>query len=325
MKRAYDIYYIYLIQNMVNGKTYIGQRKCPKNKTPETDYYMGSGVYLRSAKKKWGIRNFRKSILEVCETKDEVDFLEKRYIRFYRLAGWAEYNIASGGEGGSGVPMSEERKAEQSVKMKGDKFGIGNKGPVGQHWNLSSIQKQHHSEAGKGKMSAEARQRLIEKNKDPEFRKKVSAGLRKYWAEHSYPEEARRKIGYANSKRKETMTEQEYYLWREREKIAHKGQRPKGQASKGKKWYNNGTEERYYADGEVPGGWTKGRLRQSDETRQKLANQSRGRHCYNNGERNIFIKDYEPIPEGFVPGRYDVPWNKGKKNNGKQCNYTDNK
>ena len=40
---------------------------------------------------------------------------------------------------------------------------------------------------------------------------------------------------------------------------------------------------------------------------------------------NIFIKDYEPVPDGFVPGRYDVPWNKGKKNNGKQCNYTDNK
>lgn len=315
MKRAYDIYYIYLIQNMVNGKTYIGQRKCPKNKTPETDYYMGSGVYLRSAKKKWGIKNFKKSILEVCETKDEVDFLEKRYIRFYRLAGWAEYNIASGGEGGSGVPMSEERKAEQSVKMKGNKFGIDNKGPVGQHWNLSDIQKKRHSEAGKGKMPAEARQRLIERNKDPDFRKKVSAGLRKYWAEHSYPEEARRKIGYANSKRKETMTEQEYYLWREREKIAHKGQRPKGQASKGKKWYNNGEIERYMFSTDVPEGWSPGRLPIKDSTRQKKANYMRAQRLYNNGIENKFFTIGSIIPDGWVPGSCKPAWNKGKKRN----------
>lgn len=315
MKRAYDIYYIYLIQNMVNGKTYIGQRKCPKNKTPETDYYMGSGVYLRSAKKKWGIKNFKKSILEVCETKDEVDFLEKRYIRFYRLAGWAEYNIASGGEGGSGVPMSEERKAEQSVKMKGNKLGIGNKGPVGQHWNLSDIQKKRHSEAGKGRMPAEARQRLIERNKDPDFRKKVSAGLRKYWAEHSYPEEARRKIGYANSKRKETMTEQEYYLWREREKIAHKGQRPKGQASKGKKWYNNGEIERYMFSTDVPDGWIPGRLPIKDSTRQKKANYMRTQRLYNNGIENKFFTIGSIIPDGWVPGNCKPAWNKGKKRN----------
>lgn len=315
MKRAYDIYYIYLIQNTVNGKTYIGQRKCPKNKTPETDYYMGSGVYLRSAKKKWGIKNFKKSILEVCETKDEVDFLEKRYIRFYRLAGWAEYNIASGGEGGSGVPMSEERKAEQSVKMKGNKFGIGNKGPVGKHWNLSDIQKKRHSEAGKGKMPAEARQRLIERNKDPDFRKKVSSGLRKYWAEHSYPEEARRKIGYANSKRKETMTEQEYYLWREREKIAHKGQRPKGQASKGKKWYNNGEIERYMFSTDVPEGWSPGRLPIKDSTRQKKANYMRTQRLYNNGIENKFFTIGSIIPDGWVPGNCKPAWNKGKKRN----------
>ena len=30
-------YYIYEIKNKINGKTYIGQRKCPKNKFPDTD------------------------------------------------------------------------------------------------------------------------------------------------------------------------------------------------------------------------------------------------------------------------------------------------
>lgn len=325
MKRNHDVYYIYCIYNKVTGKSYIGQRKCPKNKTPDTDRYMGSGVLLGKSKKKHGIENFEKYIKEVCSTKEEADFLEKRWIRFYRLGNYAEYNIAAGGDGGCGVPMTKERKKEQSIKMKGNNFGIGNKGPVGQHWSLSGEQKRKHSVANKGKMSEETRRKLIERNKNPDFRKKVSEGLRKHYQEHDVSEETRLKISYANSRRKEIMTEQEYFLWKERERIAHKGTRPKGQASKGKTWYNNGTEERYYAEGDVPDGWVKGRLRQSDETRQKKANQSRGRHCYNNGERNIFIKDYETVPEGFVPGRYDVPWNKGKKNNGKQCDHTDNK
>ena len=51
--RNYDLFYIYVVQNMVNGKTYIGQRKCPKNTTPEKDFYKGSGVYLKKAKKKF--------------------------------------------------------------------------------------------------------------------------------------------------------------------------------------------------------------------------------------------------------------------------------
>lgn len=55
------MFYIYEITNNLNGKTYIGQRKCPENKLPETDKYMGSGVYLRNAKKKYGIQNFSKN------------------------------------------------------------------------------------------------------------------------------------------------------------------------------------------------------------------------------------------------------------------------
>lgn len=47
------MYYIYLITNKVNNKTYVGQRKCPANKFPEQDIsYMGSGVYLKNAQEK---------------------------------------------------------------------------------------------------------------------------------------------------------------------------------------------------------------------------------------------------------------------------------
>ena len=67
------MFYIYEIINKINGKTYIGQRLCPKNKSPETDKYMGSGVYLRNAKKKYGIENFSKKIIAICETQENAE------------------------------------------------------------------------------------------------------------------------------------------------------------------------------------------------------------------------------------------------------------
>lgn len=134
--RNYDLFYIYVVQNMINGKTYIGQRKCPRSTTPEKDCYKGSGIYLEKAKKKYGIKNFKKEVLEVCWTQEEADFLEKRYIRFYRLGGMAEYNIADGGHSGnlgeavnetrSSIMQSKEYRKKMSEKLKGVNSGDNN-------------------------------------------------------------------------------------------------------------------------------------------------------------------------------------------------------
>lgn len=60
-------YYIYEITYNGDGRNYIGQRKCPIKKIPETDTsYMGKGVHLRAAQKKYGIENFSKRILAIC-------------------------------------------------------------------------------------------------------------------------------------------------------------------------------------------------------------------------------------------------------------------
>ena len=46
------MYYIYLIVNKVNGKTYIGQHKYKKL----NDSYMGSGKLIRRAQKKYTLK-----------------------------------------------------------------------------------------------------------------------------------------------------------------------------------------------------------------------------------------------------------------------------
>lgn len=112
------IFYIYLITNNINGKTYVGQRKCPIDKTLETDNYMGSGLYLHEAYNKYGVENFSKEILAVCYSRQIVNILEIKYIELYRSVGKAEYNIARGGNSGDFCYFSEKSKQKKIESMK---------------------------------------------------------------------------------------------------------------------------------------------------------------------------------------------------------------
>lgn len=107
-------YYIYEITNNIDGRNYIGKRKCPLRKTPWTDTgYMGSSKHLNNSYKKYGIENFSKRIIALCSSEKENCLLESLYIDLYWSIGKAEYNIAPGGNGGHiGGPLSKETKAK---------------------------------------------------------------------------------------------------------------------------------------------------------------------------------------------------------------------
>lgn len=87
--------YIYRITNLINGKTYIGQHQYKKI----DDKYMGSGTYLKRAKKKYGLENFQKTI--ICHSiscKRTTNVIEKLFIKRERQLGKGEYNSTSGGK-----------------------------------------------------------------------------------------------------------------------------------------------------------------------------------------------------------------------------------
>lgn len=161
-------YYIYLITNQIDSKTYVGQHHGELD-----DNYLGLGNIILQARSKYGDKNFTKDILAVCSSKFEVDILEKEYIKLYREIGKAEYNIADGGDGGltsgsfkPGHPVNDatRRKIKEAR--------------ANQNFTEEQIQKRNQSvkEFWDTKDGDTMRKRLSELNKD----KKHTQGMHWY-------------------------------------------------------------------------------------------------------------------------------------------------
>ena len=89
-------YVIYQITNNINGKIYIG-----KHETFNIDdNYFGSGKLIRAAIKKYGIKNFTKTILIELQNIEELNLLEKIVVTPEFCKRDDVYNINIGGDGG---------------------------------------------------------------------------------------------------------------------------------------------------------------------------------------------------------------------------------
>jgi|13_taG_2_1085334.scaffolds.fasta_scaffold00541_3 group I intron endonuclease len=96
--------YIYKTTNNVNGKMYIGMRKFYKIE----DRYFGSGKLIKEAIKKYGIENFKKEIIEECETFEQMCKSEVKWIKYFdAVNNPLYYNIAYGGFGGCSKSTKE--------------------------------------------------------------------------------------------------------------------------------------------------------------------------------------------------------------------------
>ena len=105
--------YIYIITNNINGKIYIGKHSTDNL----NDGYMGSGILISKAIKKYGIENFSKQYLVFCDTEDKLNWFERFYIRKYK-ARELGYNLTDGGDGGNGsANKGKKRTLEQRQKI----------------------------------------------------------------------------------------------------------------------------------------------------------------------------------------------------------------
>lgn len=96
---------IYRTVNLANDKFYVG-----KHNTSSDDGYLGSGLLLNRAIKKYGIGNFQREILEHC-TSANINDREKFWIAELSACQFG-YNIAEGGQGGKTRDWTEEERID---------------------------------------------------------------------------------------------------------------------------------------------------------------------------------------------------------------------
>ena len=125
---------IYKTTNLINRKFYVGK---DINNNPN---YLGSGLRLKRAIKKYSKENFAKEILEVCKSEKQLSEQEKYWIKETKAIETG-YNIAEGGYGGwlgdkvnkkrkkslMGHKISEETKRKIGNANKGNSYKTGKK------------------------------------------------------------------------------------------------------------------------------------------------------------------------------------------------------
>jgi len=87
-------HYFYKIENIINGKFYYGIHSTNNI----DDGYMGSGVRLNQAYKKYGESNFKKTILKYFNTREDAANYEMEVVNEEMIEDSSCYNIALGGE-----------------------------------------------------------------------------------------------------------------------------------------------------------------------------------------------------------------------------------
>lgn len=192
---------IYKTTNNITGKIYIGKDK--KN-NPK---YLGSGLILRQAIKKYGKENFTKVVLEHCSDEQELDIREKFWIKHYQSTDrGVGYNLTEGGTGGDtfsknpnkeiirskmgqqfkGKTHSQETKEYLSEIRKGSGNGMYGKQPWNKGIPVPDDVKKKISDKLKGKFTGIAKSDYVKQcvskaqlgvPKSEEHKKKISAKM----------------------------------------------------------------------------------------------------------------------------------------------------
>ena len=157
---------IYLVENLVNGKVYVGQSKEPMTRWGKHQFLarkvkegakLGDPCiqlfHLKLAQ--YGIENFRFEILEEVDTLEESNIREGHWEQHYNSLVPNGYNVAPGG---NVRPMTDETKRKISEANKGRLAGENHP-----NWNkhLSGETRKKISESNMGRVVSDETRELI--------------------------------------------------------------------------------------------------------------------------------------------------------------------
>ncbi len=119
-----NIYIVYLVENKINGKMYIGQHKMKLDDAGNLidDGYRGSGTRIKRAHTKYGIDNFTFDELSRHTTKEECNKAEKWFADKDIVDDSNYYNLKEGGHGGFDHITEEHRKKQYQTCL--ERYGF---------------------------------------------------------------------------------------------------------------------------------------------------------------------------------------------------------
>lgn len=125
---------VYLIENTVNGKKYVGITTVNLTwrwKEHLSDARHNSSLAIHCAIRKYGSESFKLSILQECNSRDELDQAEISWIKKLDTFSKNGYNLTPGGQNGGwcvpGRKFSDSHKQKISLSRKGIKLSTQHK------------------------------------------------------------------------------------------------------------------------------------------------------------------------------------------------------
>ena len=115
-----QIFYLYKVTNLKNGKYYLGKRSYRGGDAKDDTKYLGSGKLIKRAVKKYGKESFKKEIIEIFNSLEELNKAEKQLITEKEVNDPLCYNTTLGGHGGNlgGSALSKLRNTMQTPEYK---------------------------------------------------------------------------------------------------------------------------------------------------------------------------------------------------------------
>lgn len=155
-------YYFYKITNLINNKYYYGVHSTNNL----NDGYLGSGVAIKRACKKYGKKNFSKEILYYFNNKEEMYSFEKEFVNEKLIQDPMCYNMTIGGNDSEVYQYRNKLINREGLRQK-----------IINYWNTGDIE-------SKRKKQSEMIKNFLKNcpaEKIKQIRENISKGLTKYW------------------------------------------------------------------------------------------------------------------------------------------------
>ena len=114
------ISYVYVIQNKINNKIYIGKSNDPHKRFKD---HVRSKGYIGNAIKHYGKENFTFQILEEHPTEQDAFEAEQFFIQYLNSMSPSGYNLNAGGLGGTNPSLLTRQKISKASKDRCPRLG----------------------------------------------------------------------------------------------------------------------------------------------------------------------------------------------------------